>query len=316
MPPGNWNLEWLNHNSQRRYPLAGDADAVDATGSFRLPDDFLVGLYLPIHAGLNVSSAGFFLKSVSVAPGGYGIIVGYQPAVGDAVNVATALIPAQGFVRNSVFPLGGVGDFSDTAGKVVIGRLENINDQPPGFWSFGLENTRIDPDGVRPFLRGLSSLTCVNGDQRSVPLYGDVELVAGANMQLVPIVQVGQNPVIRVNAISGEGTVQACVCEGDVALPDPIRTIQGVAPTTAGAFNLVGSSCVEVQTIPNGIRLVDKCAQPCCGAPELERITADMERLGREKAAVENFVTRLDAQQSAMDLVVLGSKLNDRGCSS
>ena len=41
-----------------------------------------------------------------------------------------------------------------------------------------------------------------------------------------------------------------------------------------------------------------------------------MERLGREKAAVENFVTRLDAQQSAMDLVVLGSKLNDRGCSS
>ena len=54
MPIGIWNLEWLNHNSQRSYPLAEDATKTDITGTFTLPDDFILGLYFPIHAGLDV----------------------------------------------------------------------------------------------------------------------------------------------------------------------------------------------------------------------------------------------------------------------
>jgi len=315
MPTGNWNLEWLNHNAQRRYPLADDAEARDETGGFRLPDNFLVGLDLPIHAGLNVSPAGFFVRSVSAYAGGYGLVIAYQPAdLSAPVTVATALIPRQGFARNSVFTLGGVGDYADTVGKLVIGRLDDIDEQPPGFWEFTLETARLDPDAVRPIIRGVSSVTCVNGDQRSVPLYGDIELVAGTNMQIVPIIQTGQDPIIRFNAISGEGTVDACVCEGDEAQTAPITKINGVAPTTAGNFNFVGSDCIQIETIPNGVRVVDVCAKPCCGCAELEKITQDLKRLLSQVGSVDGFVDRLQVNVETMSLTVLGAKINDRGC--
>lgn len=315
MPVGNWNLEWLNHNAQRRYPLADDADAVDESGSFKLPNTFLVGLDLPIHAGLNVSPAGFFVKSVSAYAGGYGLVIAYQPAdLSTPVTVATALIPRQNFTRNTVFAIGGVGDYADTVGKVVIGRMDEIDEQPPGFWEFTLDTARLDPDAVRPIIRGISSITCVNGDQRSVPLYGDIELVSGTNMQIVTIVQSGQDPIIRFNAISGEGTVDACVCEGDEAHTEPITNINGVAPTAGGNFTIVGSDCVQVVPIPNGVRVVDVCAQPCCGCAELERITQDLERLMSQAGAVEGFVDRLQVSVETMSLTVLGSKLGDRGC--
>ena len=37
MPLSQWNLEWLDHNSQRNYPLAEDATGFDETSSFQLP---------------------------------------------------------------------------------------------------------------------------------------------------------------------------------------------------------------------------------------------------------------------------------------
>lgn len=317
MAVGNLNIEFLNHNAQRRYPLADDAEGVDGTGAFRLPDDFLVEMRFPVHAGMNVGPAGFYLQSVAAFAGGYGLTVGYQPADGsDPVVVASALIPRQNFTRNSTFVLGGVGDFADTHGFVTIGRLENIDDQPPGYWEFALSATRLDPDATDPYIRGISSITCVNGDQRSVPLYGDIELVAGPNMQIIPILVEGQDPVIKFSAISGEGTVETCVCEGDAAQTEPIKKINGVTPTNSGDLNIVGSDCVQIVAIPNGIRIVDVCSQPCCGCVELERITQDMERLGIQVAGVTQFVDRLQESVNTMDLVVLGAKLNDRGCIS
>lgn len=315
MPVGNWNLQWANHNSQRRYPLADDAEATDETAAFKLPNSFLVGLDLPIHTGMNTGPAGYFLRSVSAYASGYGLTVGYQPAdLSDPITVATALIPRQGFTRNSVFTLGGIGDFADTVGKVVIGRLDEIDEQPPGFWEFTLDTGRLDPDAVRPIIRGVSSITCVNGDQRSIPLYGDIELVAGANIQLMPVIVEGQDPIIRISAISGEGTVDDCVCEGDTALTQPITSINGRAPTTAGAFNIVGSDCIQVVPIANGLKVVDVCAQPCCGCAELERITIDLERLNAQVSEVDGFVDRLEAAVSSMELTVLGAKLADRSC--
>lgn len=315
MPVGNWNLDWLNHNAQRRYPLADDAAGRDQTGAFRLPDTFLVELDMPIHSGMNVGPAGFFVSSVSAFAGGYGLTVGYQPADDSpAVTVATALIPRQGFSRNAVFVLGGVGDFSDTVGKVVVGRLDDIDAQPPGYWQFDFAATRLDPDAVRPIIRGVSSVVCVNGDQRSVPLYGVVELQAGTNMRLDVVLQDGQDPVVVFNAISGEGTVDTCVCEGDSAQTAPVTQLNGVSPTPAGDFTITGSDCIQVLPISNGLKIVDVCAQPCCGCAELEKVTRDLVRLGEQAAAVEGFVDNLRNSVDGMELTVLGSRLGDKGC--
>lgn len=313
---GNWQVQWLNLNSQRRYPLADDATGLDDSGSFQLPDDFLVELDLAIHAGMDVDPARFFVHSVGAYATGYSIVIAYQPATGDPVDVATASVPRTNFARNKICPIGGIEPFQDAIGKVVIGRLENIDQQPPGIWTFTLETARLDPDAVRPLIRGISSIACVNGDQVSVPLVGDIRLVAGGNMRISTILVAGEDPVIKFSAVSGEGTIDNCVCEGESAPTDPIKRINGVLPTNGGDLTIVGSQCISVEPIPNGIRISDTCAAPCCGCKELERITTDLENFGSQAASVQAFTDRLLTEVQTMSLTVLGAKIGDAGCAS
>lgn len=315
MPTTTVNQQFLAQNANRRYPLADDASGLDLTEAFAVPNDFLVYLDLPVSTGVSTDPARFYVRYIGAHGDGYFIQVAYQPVSGPPVPVAAAAVSVQGFIKNTVYALGGVAPFDDTVGRIVIGSLDNINKQPAGFWEFSLENARLDPDAVRPIIQGVSALVCVTDGQPLAPLQGLVELRAGTNMQLVPIVAVGQDPVIVINAISGEGTVQDCVCVGDASPTAPILTINGLPPVDDN-FNLVGSECISVVPIANGLQLVDTCAKPCCGCVELERITQDLERLDTQAASVGTFVTQLQTQADTFGNVVLGSKLNDNNCTA
>lgn len=312
MPLGFQNLEFLNLNAQRRYPLAEDADGVDDTGSVTLPSDFLVAMDLPIHYALNVDLTRFFVRYVGIYATGFSVIVGYQPTVGDPVNVASAMIPRDGFATNTTVVLGGVDDYVDTIGKLTVGNADTIGEQPNGFFTFSLAHTRIEPDCLRPMLRGITSITVVNGTETSERLYGDIELVAEDNMQLVTVIEEGEDPKILISAISGEGLAEDCVCDGDDAVP--IRRINGIPPTPDGDFSLLGSSCLTVTAVNNGLQLKDICSEPCCGCAELETLTRTLEGFGSQATTLENFLNRLEAKVTTMDEIVLGSKLSDQGC--
>ena len=312
MPIGPINLEWLDHNSQRAFPLAADATQLDVSGAFRLPQDFVVSLYLPIHAGNDVEPGRFFIRTVAVYSTGFSIIVGYQPDVGDAVNVAAANIARVSHTTNQAYLLGGVGDFFDSRGVIVIGRLNGIDSQPSGQFQFTLDGGRLETDVIRPMIRGISSIRVVNNNEVSDPIYGDVVIRAGTNMTITPIIQSGQDPVLQFNAVEGAGLTESCVC-GDETAP-PIRTINGITPDQDGNFNLLGNPCLELEDIDHGQRLNDVCSQPCCGCTELEVVTDQLERLGQNATTLEAFITALEGQVTQMDLAVLGSRLGDRAC--
>ena len=76
MPVGNWNVEWLNLNSQRRYPLAEEATGIDLTDTFNLPNDFLVEMNFPTNAEIAASPTTFFIKHLSAYAGGFAITIG------------------------------------------------------------------------------------------------------------------------------------------------------------------------------------------------------------------------------------------------
>ncbi len=311
------NISWLNHNAARHYPLADDADGIDISGSFTLPLDFLLELDLPIHSGMDVDPARFFIRQLGSYATGYFITVGYQP-VGDdpdeAVDVATCLVPRTSHTENRMYALGGVEPFDDTVGKVVIGKLDNIDKESAGFWTFTLAQGRLDPDAVRPMIRGVSSLIVVNGTEESQPLYGDVVLEAGQNFQILVTGAGGDSPTIRLSAINGEGLTEECVCEGEAAPRAPIRTINGIAPRIDGEFTLVNGDCVNFEQITNGLRIANGCSKPCCDCADLERITRDLDRFGAQVEAVISFSTELRSAVNTMDQIVLGSRLGDRGC--
>jgi hypothetical protein len=307
MPLGNWNLQWLNHNSQRSYPLTESATKTDVTGTVLLPDNFLLGLYFPIHAGTTFTPENFFIRSVLIAPTGFNIALAYSDGT-TTVDVAAANIIRSNYRPNRAYALGGLDDFADSVGYVVLGTLADLDTLPIGLYTFNLAGTRIEPDAIRPMIRGVSQITVASGNETVGPIYGNVTLVAGTNVR-IDVAQTGDTTEIIFNAINGENLNQDCLCN----VPPPgecIRCINGVC-SKDGTFTIAQDDCVEITPIANGLLLRDTCAVPCCGCAELEALTAQLVRLSSGVTTLQNFISRLGAEVTQMSLTVLTSKLGD-----
>lgn len=308
-----FNIEWLNGNQQRAYPLTTDSSATDLTGSFVLPTSFLVGLYLPMQASVNITPGQFFISQLSNYATGFSITVSYNGS-GGAVPVATAMISRASFVPYQTVPLGGVGNYANVLGAVVLGQLDDIDQQPAGQFNFDITGARLEPDCVRMVLRAVDDLVVVNGSDISQPLTGQVRLIAGANVRLTPVISAGADPTIIIDAIQGVGLTETCVCDGSPA--GPILTINGVHPDPSGNLLLLGDSCLQLKPIANGIQLTDQCSAPCCGCQELEILTQSLEEFGQQAVTLENFLTSLESSVNGMQQVVLASRLNDQACNT
>ena len=312
MPIGNWNLQWLNHNSQRSYPLTDWATKTSILGNIRLPDSFLVAMYLPISATNDVDAGRFFLKTLLISPSGFNVIVGYKPVIGDAVAVAGANIPRAAFEPNRSYALGGIDSFDDTIGHLVIGRTDEVDALAPGLYEFTYEAGALEPDVIRPAIRGVSRLRVQNNAQLSDYIYGDITLVAGSNVRL-SVAYTEEDTKIIFDAINGANMNADCVCPTPAA-GECIRCINGVC-SSDGTFTLISNACVDVIPGANSLTLRDTCAQPCCGCSELSELNLQLDLFANGVTTLQNFVSRLGAEVTKMSLVVLGSKLNDTGCS-
>jgi len=309
----NQNLEWLNHNSNRAFPLTVEATGYSVDGDFRLPNDFIVACYFSLNAAHNVDPARFTIKTIIVSTAGITVIIGYQVG-SEVITVCTAMVPRDSHVKHQAYRLGGFGNYADLDGWIVIDQFDGIDLQPAGEWSFDIDGGRLELDGVRPQIRGVTRLRAQNGSELSSPITGDVILRAGRNMRITPVLTEGQDPTFVFDAIDGEGLNEECICAGDVDKGPAIRTINKIPPTPDGDFTLLGNNCLQFSPIENGLRAEDTCSEPCCGCPELEAVTAALEQFGRQATTLENFLVSLEARVTQMDQVILGSRLGDRGC--
>lgn len=311
MVVGIWNLEWLNSNSQRSYPLVETASKVDTTGTFTIPDSLILGLYFPIHAGLVAFPERFYIRSLSVFSTGLNIVLGYWDNV-SGITVASATIAFSSHSEYKTYSLIGEGDFLDCAGKIVLGKLDELGSLPAGAYDFTYSAANVDSDAIRLMLRGVSSISLVNGTTTTKRLQGDIAFVAGSNM-LLESATVNGVTSITFNAIKGEGLTVDCDCEDDDDISSCIRTINGTPPTDGGDLSFVGDSCLSITTIANGLQLTDTCSKPCCGCTELEAVTTDLVRFGESATSLTNFLNRLEGSVNRMNLTVLGSRIGDSG---
>jgi hypothetical protein len=303
------NQEWLSHNSVRSYPLTADATKLDLTGLFRIPDDFIVGLYLTIPSGNSIDPSKFHVYKIGAFTTGYSITIGY-----DGTPVASALLATVSHVKNTPYSLGGLGDFTEVGGHVVIGDLGNISKQPAGQFEFDLTGGLLEVDSIRPDLRSVTSISVQNGEAISEPFYGHIVLRAGANVRITPTDQ-GDYTLFTFDGIEGEGFNEPCVCSGDIEAT-PIYTINGVGPTAAGDFRFEGGDCVDVEPVTNGIQIIDTCAKPCCGCTELNTIVQAMETFAAQLATLGQFLAGLESATTGTQGNLLASTLGDRGCNS
>lgn len=312
MPLGHWNLEFLNHNSQRNYPLALSASRQDLTASLQIPNDFLVSADIAIHPTIGMETTNFFIRQLGIHSSGIQVTVAYDNS-GSPIDVATAAIPRNSDLY-STHLLSGVTGFESVVGSLVIGKLDAIYAQPAGLFIFDIAGARFESNIVRPMIRGVSALRISNAaGTTSRDFYGIIELVAGSNIQLSSS-QAGSVSQIVISAISGEGTIESCVCEGEAAALPCIKTINGVAADPQGNVTLQGDNCITVTPTTGGLKLTDSCCQPCCGCEELEAITRDLERFNQQRTTFETYVNQLSAEIGRMRTSTLGSRLGDRRC--
>lgn len=310
MPIGNWNLQWLNHNSQRAYPLTERASKTDTSNTITIPDSFIVALYFPIHSGTTFSPTGFFVKSLLISATGFNIVIGYSNGT-TSVDVAAANIARSSYVANRAYSLAGIDNFYDSVGYVVLGNLDEIDQLPPGLYTFSPAAGELESDAIRPMLRAVSRLQVINNNETSEYIYGDVTLVAGTNVRISVSSAAGET-TITFDAISGENLNQDCLCDIYDA-GDCITAINGVH-AVGGNFLIAPDDCTQITEISGGIKISDICAQPCCGCTELNALVAQIDRFGDGITTLQNFVTRLGSEVTQMSLVVLGSRLSSSGC--
>jgi hypothetical protein len=295
-----WNVDWLNANAQRNYPLFEDADRKDTSDSLQLPNDLIVDLVLPVHPDPSVDPTLFHVQAVSVFGDGVTVTFGY-----DGTVFASVTVPLDA-AKNTQYLFQGTGDFHDSVGKVVIGSLETIL-TTAGSFEFSVTSGRLESTVIRPDLRGVSSIRIQNGDEIGDPIQGDVILQAGRNMTLQFVSGLtGEPDRVQFNAIDGEGFNADCDCSEAADLPC-IKTINGIEPDDAGDFTLLGDDCLQLSGIANGIQIVDDCAKPCCGCEELEVVITEKERMLDQIYQLERLATNLEAQMRNLEINLAGS---------
>lgn len=294
------HTDWLNENSNRKYPFFDGAALTDTSGAMTLPNELIVDLVFPVHA-LNYDLTRFHLYEIVVYGGGVTVTLGY-----DGVPIATRSVVEDEHVDNTTYTIAGVGDFADSIGRITVGRIRSIK-RFGGAYRFSAANARLLPTVLRPSLQGVSAFRVVTADgDVSDLIQGDIELLTGENINFV-VTTVNGVKQLKISAINNPNYEQDCECE-DGTTGEPIRTINGVGPDESGNFTLEGIGCVEIVPIANGARINDTCAEPCCGCSELEVLRNEVARLGAQLATQQAFAQRAMSSIEQMRDVILASK--------
>jgi len=302
-PQGMWNVDWLNGNAARKYPLHEGAELWDTTHSFRIPDDFLVDLIWPTHPDVLIDPTKFHVAGIAIFGSGVVLTLGYN-----GTPIGSTIIATSGFVHNSTYLIQGTGEFFDSVGKVVIGSLDNLISNA-GAFIFGPTDAPLETTTVKPALRNVAALYLQNGPEISDAIQGDVVLRSGRNMQIRIVRGTGGSPdTIILDALDGEGFNKDCVCAENPDTPC-IRTINGVPPDENGNLDLLPDDCIQLTPDAPGhtIALKDKCCTPCCGCEELTVVRNTLENVSNQVNALENLQQTIAGSLASLEATLAAS---------
>jgi len=274
-----------------------------------IPNDLLVDLIFSVHIHSGLDMAKFHVSGINVYSRGVTVVFGY-----DGTDIGSITVPFASHQRNTPYYFHGLGDFNEVHGHAIVGDLSNIQAGSAGAFVFDIAGAQIQPCVVRPDLRGISSITLINGEDASDKIYGDIELSAGTNIRITPTLIGDDRARIRIDAIDGEGLTADCECNNLEDAPC-IRTINGIPPNpTTGNFALEGDECLRVEADTNGVKLKDDCSAPCCGCDELIVLTQRLEAMLNEVNTLKNFISRLSGHITQFETNLLASRVSQIPC--
>lgn len=290
------NIEWLNQNLLRAYPLREDADftpllpsGARATG-LRLPTCLISDFSFTVafdDADGTVPS----LTGVTHAAGGFS----FELSLGDAV-LAVASVRASDHAVNRAYPLVGQGDNADCGGWIVLGDLERAAEElPEGVYRFAPGQVPFEVSTLRMAPRGVRSITAVGkyGLKTYAPLYGNVLVIAGQDMA---VRNDAEKNAIWLQAESSTGYERTEPCDCGTDSTRRVKTVNGMP---VERVQIVGASrCVSVtdDLEKRLVKIADKCSTPCCGCAELNFVESAIATINRSLATLNGYAEALRAR--------------------
>lgn len=292
---GTLNVEYLNQNANRSFPIYEEASKLDNSGNFSILDDLIVDFVMPVHQTAGLDPSLFHIQQIAVFAEGVSITLGYN---GTAIGSVTAILASH--ERNTTYYIACTGDFSDSVAKIVIGSLTRTIEQSTGIFQFSVSAARLEASTIKPDLRGVTSLQLINGDNISSRLMDDIAIKAGTNMRLR---YEDTTNTIYIDAISGAGLAPECECEGGGVDTRPaIKTINGIGPDASNNFNLSSNACLVFEAATSGLNINDVCADPCCGCDELETVVQSQRLVENELARIQSATESINAFINALEV--------------
>lgn len=294
------NVEWLNRNLLRAYPLREDSDMTpllpDGTRAegLRIPTCLITDFSFTV-AFDDVNGSVPCLTGMSVTPGGVSIEI----SLGGKVLTSVTADMSDGI--NSVHRLVGAGDNADCGGWLVTGDLARAAEElPEGSYRFADGQVPFEISTLRMAPRGVRSISTVGkyGLKTSARLYGNVRIIAGSDMN---VRKGGGDDEIWLEAESGTGyeRTEPCSCSSS-AESRQVRSINGMRVRDVV---FVGGAClrVEQRQEPPTVTLSDTCSTPCCGCSELNFVESAVATINRSISTLQGYA---DALRARMDELV------------
>lgn len=299
MPVNIWNLEWLNHNSQRSYPIADWATkACKDSSAIKLPDDFILAVSLGVNSAHSIDIDGFYIKSVLVMETGCSIVIGYNGS-------DVAITHVQAGSEQTTYSLTGLGDFYDLVGYIAVNTNSSIMQGLSGYYNFTREATCLEPDCIRPMVKTISSISVYTDSfSKGEMLYGDIILRAGANMDIRVAKYEGSSQIVF-SAVNGADLTDECECAVDKD-KTPITSIGGIEADDNGNVSIIASpdtQCLKITTAENSVIIEDTCSTPCCGCAELDALYNNIKDVISGAATLRNAIENVAAKQDQIELV-------------
>lgn len=287
------NIDWLEENSNRKYPFYDFSTLKDQSNTFTIPNDFLVDLTFIHLYDSDINLTQFYLKEIIHSSSI--LILNFYYGSNFFINFR---IDKSQHTKNKTYT-----NIKDGFYQVItIQTLDTINKQPYGKFTFDLEATRLLPHCIKVFLSCVRKINIIKAGVVQHEYYGSVSLEAGANIQLA---RTGNK--IEISAISDAELNLIDECMEQLASSPPIRTINGITPDEYGNINLVGLDGISIDTEGNNIKIKDEFCKPCCGDEEIKIILEKLKDFASKAITFENFLNNMQQKLLELQLVVNGS---------
>lgn len=269
------NLDFLNANTVRNFPIREGLSRLDTSAAFAIPEDFLVDLILSVSSDPAVR---VYISRIVNMPDEIEVEFSLY---GTTNQIGVVSLAPNAHNRYDTYYMVPSSLYAAATGKMVVGEVTTITTLPYGTFTFDQAATEVEARTVVPGLATVSRFVFRNADGTSFSVTGNVTLVAQANTKFRFI----NSTTVAIDA--GDGLGLNAPCEDDRPC---LKTINNIPPDVSGNFTLTTSDCARFTNLASGtlkgLNLADSCCKPCLSCNEIGDLTQRLTQLESDLIAL------------------------------